>query len=275
MFNANIKEVKTVLKDSLDVFVEVYEDDLVRMTSDYRKLSVFICDMITDLSLNNYAEIIREVEKFLGDYTFTKKVIHSIYEVHSQKLAHDNSYIQAGLTECEIEALEDYISEGFEDINDYLLGETNINNIENVLKSIEYIDSAISKADLITTTLYRGQHFTIHEIEQIKKDGEFTFKNFVSTSYAPIIFGGWLGNSTSLYCENRYDENFAKAPLTCNVSWIIDCKESKGLIAGNLSWNKEECEVILPRGTTLKIKNVIESFGNESNRQFNIFAEIV
>lgn len=288
MLNVSIKsedlqEVKDNIIAEINFLEESYYDPTVGYSEpkNYEgNLSEIVNELISDLSLDNYAEIIKTIEKLTGDYVLTKKIIKDVYNIHAEYLATQLSDFNKNcdMTKTEQDSIHEYISAGYEYINAYLYDEydNEIQETEELLNTIDTLDNIIENNSIeIKNVLYRGQSLVIDEVEKIIENKEFTFKNYVSTSVAPIIFGGWETNSTSLYCENNYDSYVEKLKYNVNVSWVIDTKGSKGFVVGDLAWNPIECEVILPRNTCLKINKVVESFGNETKRQFTIFAEIV
>lgn len=234
-----------------------------------------ISEMIKDeITFDDYVKVIRFLERLTQDYAFVKKIINVIYEVHSEAFGDEvyRHYKHTNLYPEEVDAICSYVSEFYEWVNGALLGDESMT--DEISYTIDLMDMIMDKTEKLNGTLYRGQHLDIQVIERIIEDKEFTFKNFVSTSMTPIIFGGWLSNSTSLYCENRYESETGKMAHSCNVSWVIDVKDHKGFVVGSIAWNPCECEVILPRGTCVKINDVVESFGDENRRQFTIFCEV-
>lgn len=236
-----------------------------------------VSNMVSDTpTYDEYVNVIRVLERETQNYNFVKSVINSIYEVHSTALgdaiSREHTHPKT-LTYSQIEALRNYVSEDYEIINGALLGENDMT--DEITDTINLLDAVIDSTNKLNCTLYRGQTLDIGTMNRIIEDKEFKFENFVSTSYAPIIFGGWMSNSTSLYCENRYESEQGKLQHTCNVSWVIDVKDSHGFVVGPVAWNPCECEVILPRGTRVKVNDVVESFGNEIRRQFTVFCEVI
>lgn len=246
-----------------------------------RYIDLDFVDYISDLGFYNYGELIKHLEKQTDDYSIIKKVIYELYTSHSTAvcdLLKNNNKTSKNITSKERKFLDEYLSSGYEYINaslydpDFLSYE----NCKDIDLTIQTLDNIIKKHSInINNTLYRGQSLLLEDIEKIIKEKEFTFKNYISTSLTPIVFGGWSANSTSMFCERRYDHGIEKLRNGINVSWIIETNGCKGLVVGDLSWNPIENEVILPRDTKLKINRVIESYGNEYKRQFNIFAEVV
>lgn len=261
------EESRESMMERMDNYIETYGIEGIN--------GYMITEMISDqINFDDYVKIIRFLERETQDYGFVKKIINVMYEVHSEDFG-DNvfkHYKHNNITPAEYNAICDYVSEQYEWVNGALLGEEDMT--DEISEIVDLMDCVMDKTEKLNGTLYRGQHLDIQTIERIIEDKEFTFKNFVSTSMTPIIFGGWLSNSTSLYCENRYESMTGKMQHSCNVSWVIDVKDHKGFVVGSIAWNPCECEVILPRGTCIKVNDVVESFGDENRRQFTIFGEV-
>ena len=233
-----------------------------------------IFSVLDDLSFDNYGEIVRTLEQSGMSYKHIKEAIKIVYRIHSAKAADDDREYMFPASFSESKALSHYISEGYENINDYLLGfEAGHPEVDEL---IDEIDAVLDRTEKLDMTLYRSMQLDAGDFHGIIGEGEFTFKNFVSTSYnAGMLLGGWHGNCTSFFCENQYNDK-KKLQNTINTAWVIETKgNTKGLRVGGYSWNPEENEVLLPRGLSVKINKVVESFGNEDHRQFTIFCEVI
>ncbi|WP_272725840.1 hypothetical protein, partial [Escherichia coli] len=69
-----------------------------------------------------------------------------------------------------------------------------------LVKMCDALDNAFSNYGVKLdpgTILYRGMDFRSQMWETARKQKAFYFKNYVSTSLAPNIFGGWNANVAS------------------------------------------------------------------------------
>ncbi|BBC78263.1 Alt-like RNA polymerase ADP-ribosyltransferase [Escherichia phage EcS1] len=197
--------------------------------------------------------------------------------------------------------IREYVGSGYHDINDYLLGRwseqsSNIMNRYEVLEAIDGIDAAFERGDRIpeNITLWRSQTIRKPIWESLIKNRVFYFRNYVSTSLAPIIFGGWKGNSAiglapeEVRSELNIDAGSEEAKdmpgqfendIRVTVGWAIDGGHKINVIfPGDLSNMPSEMEIILPRGTMVSINSITDASYNDgiqySNQKF-IQAEIM
>jgi hypothetical protein len=125
------------------------------------------------------------------------------------------------------------------------------------------------------------------------KNRVFYFRNYVSTSLSPIIFGGWKGNQAVAMASdntravlNQPDNSaetvklpsmtYPELGLTDEVhaakdvqqaestrvmiGWAITGGEKVNVVyPGDLSYMSGEMEVILPRGTMLKVNSIVDA----------------
>lgn len=222
-------------------------------------------------------------------------------------------------TSAEKRGIREYVGSGYSDINNMLLGRYNAENYDileenEVTTAIKNLDDAFKKGDRLPEgiTLWRSQTIRQPIFEALVKNRVFYFRNFVSTSLAPIIFGGWKGNQgVAMTSDNtRADLNnpdnsaetvkptsitYAELGITdeyhssedikqaentrVSIGWAIDGSHKINVVyPGDLSNTPGEMEVILPRGTMLKINKITDASYNDgidySNQKF-IQAEIM
>ncbi|QHJ75743.1 RNA polymerase ADP-ribosylase [Acinetobacter phage vB_AbaM_PhT2] len=185
-------------------------------------------------------------------------------------------------TDEQLYAIREYTGSEFSDINDYLLGKHDpYPGIENI---IDDLDAAFKNGTTLErgTILYRGQSVKFGQMKSIMDTKMLYFKNFVSTSLYPVIYGGF-GNATVSIDPGAQDEtnltgsDLAKssayhsaykeliqantiedidAPLTAALI-IKGADKINVIVPGEHSFYPDECEVILPRGTILKVNKVV------------------
>lgn len=203
-------------------------------------------------------------------------------------------------TPAEKRGIKEYVGSGYSDINNMLLGRYNDNtkdilDAKEVTTAIKNLDDAFKKGDRLPegVTLWRSQNVRQPIFEALVKNRVFYFRNYVSTSLSPIIFGGWKGNqavamtsdntravlnnpdnsaetvkpTAMTYAELGLDDEYHKAEDVLQaertkvmIGWAIDGAHKINVIyPGDLSNMSGEMEVILPRGTMLQINNIVDS----------------
>ena len=183
-------------------------------------------------------------------------------------------------------AIRDYCGGMYEDISAYLLGKSSVIEDEeedpeglsepvyqidedDVVKTIKRLDEAFEVGDRIpeNTQLYRAQKFSFDLWDSTVASKVFYFRNFVSCSLYPIIFGGWSVDASSGVVDDEYLKPEVVRPESDDikvisndfvpVAWVISGADKiNTVIPGELSHNSREVEVILPRGTTLEITKI-------------------
>lgn len=184
-------------------------------------------------------------------------------------------------------AIKAYCGSGYHDINNMLIGRFDPDNYDSmeedeVKRMINNMDNAFKNGDRLPEglTLYRAQTIRAPIFEALVKNKVFYFRNYVSTSIYPIIFGGWKSNvAVGLASDNTRDvlnadkikdpevfnvpggqeDSYVEDPTIFKVSvgWAITEADKINVIyPGDLSNMTQEQEVILPRGTMLKINKI-------------------
>lgn len=209
---------------------------------------------------------------------------------------------------AEKRAIREYASSAYTDINNMLLGRYkpdfyDVADEDEVKRAIDGLDSAFLNGDRLPEglTLYRAQSIRMPIYEAMVKNKVFYFRNYVSTSLTPIIFGGFKENVAiglapeevrkELNIDNN-DEGVTISPsqvrtamhapdqIRVNVGWAIDGAHKVNVIyPGQLSNHPNEQEIILPRGILLQINKITDASsdtgaGLESNLKF-IQAEVM
>lgn len=184
-----------------------------------------------------------------------------------------NEVIRTGIAAYEVPnldksqeaAIRTYTGPRFKVINNYLLGKdkadsSTIDMIKTLDRTFEENGVRLEKG----INLYRGQSLPGEELSSALERKVYYFKNFVSTSLAPIIFSGGFSNVSkeivSPFVNAAVDE---VKPIeldlstTVSIGFVISgAHKLKTLVPGVISAYDQECEVILPRGTTLKFDRV-------------------
>ncbi|AFU64137.1 Alt-like RNA polymerase ADP-ribosyltransferase [Salmonella phage STML-198] len=210
-------------------------------------------------------------------------------------------------TKEERQGIKEYVGSAYSDINNMLLGRYTIDNYDTltekeVKKAISSLDKAFLRGDRLPEgiTIWRSQTIRKPIYEALVKNRVFYFRNYVSTSLAPIIFGGWKGNQGVAFTSDatrnvlnidggiedvKLDDYESKMDpvkqerIKVNVGWAIDGAHKVNVIyPGDLSNMTSEMEIILPRGTMVQINKITDASYNDgmeySNQKF-IQAEIM
>lgn len=211
-------------------------------------------------------------------------------------------------TNAEKRGIKEYVGSGYSDINNMLLGRYDAANYDTltekeVTTAIKNLDDAFKRGDRLPEglTLWRSQTVRKPIFEALVKNRVFYFRNFVSTSLAPIIFGGWKGNqAVAMASDNtravltvdksdetaivpdqeiRMVQEYGEERIRVSLGWAIEGAHKVNVVyPGDLSNMAGEMEVILPRGTMLQINKITDASYNDgmvySNQKF-IQAEVM
>lgn len=211
-------------------------------------------------------------------------------------------------TNAEKRGIKEYVGSGYSDINNMLLGRYKADNYDTlsykeVTTAIKNLDDAFKRGDRIPEglTLWRSQSVRKPIFEAMVKNRVFYFRNYVSTSLSPIIFGGWKGNqAVAMASDNtravlnvdksdetaivpdqeiRLSKEYGEERIRVSIGWAISGGDKVNVIyPGDLSNMSGEMEVILPRGTMLKVNKITDasySDGLVYNNQKFIQAEVM
>lgn len=250
---------------------------------------------LADINISNSFDVIKKIINDLvkgSKATSDEKtaiiqfVMNGIYKLINESAAQAYEYASTevtpkGLTQAESDVIEDYCADSYVEMNSFLLGKpdsTREEYMERAIKHIETLDSAFAKGSVLPpgTTLYRGQEVTFKTLRHNIENKMFYFKNFVSTSLKPNIFGEHgknymaLDDSGAVFSgegEGSVDaedlmhmgshSTYANEDAETSVGMVIKGAERiKVIVPGHLSGFPSEAEVILPRGILLKINKV-------------------
>lgn len=239
---------------------------------------------------NNYLEVYRDIASIVlpqygkneitGDQRneFIKDLIVDFTDKTTAK-TRDAYSMQSSLLKGELNgttsegrAVKTYTGSAYGDINDFLIGSYG-DNASTQIKRIENLDRAFEKGVKLpnNTKLFRGMSAKITPFENMIRNKIFYFSNFVSTSLAPV-FAGMYGFTVpaldqSVGLEMDVDDadtsDFKARPLVqsplsrIQIGMVISGADKiKVIVPGELSEHVSECEVILPRGTAIRINKL-------------------
>lgn len=270
--NADVttKITKYNLERHDDIYNELNVGNLGRYIDDFAPESKeSILSKVTSIisntnQTNSYSSIKELIEALKGEpklsqsVEFTKllrSAISSMTKTFASSLTRvDTSQYSASQSW----AITKYTDDGYYDTNRFLLGDADVSRGSSVYtQQIPDLDSAFEDGVTLTklSTVYRGHNMTSAELNHAIDTKTFYFKNFVSTSMSPIIFGGPFGTVTDSITSSV--ETVDNDTETYKCGFVISGLEKiKVIVPGELSANTREAEVILPRGLVLKINEV-------------------
>lgn len=233
----------------------------------------FIREWLTEGFMNNWITEYRKDGKILIDQAvsdacygyidnISKKVIRNYKKLESK-------YIKPSDRDIVIK----YTGSEFSDINNALLHGL---ELENNVSNIKKMDTAFENSGRILpkdVILYRGMSMPSSLFLETIKGKAFHFRTFVSTSFSPrtglLGFVNTISNSSK---ENSVHYNMSGIQKAVDNEEIVDDKKTVSvgmvirdaykvpvLIPGTVSSYETECEVILSRGTTMKVTDVFVS----------------
>ncbi|MCO0615219.1 hypothetical protein M8756_18145 [Lutimaribacter sp. EGI FJ00015] len=184
----------------------------------------------------------------------------------------------------EQKAVSAYCGSSFGEINDFLIGiedDASPTIYEKYIPALDGLFKSGPNKLAKGTILYRGNKLDYSNVTKSIESKLFYFPNFVSTSLHPIIFGGFANAFASLdttatsadletaTAQDLYDVNRSalgvriaeeppeEAPAKIGIAFVIHGADKINvLIPGRDSAFGDEAEVILPRGTTLRLNKV-------------------
>lgn len=191
-------------------------------------------------------------------------------------------------TPAQKRGIREYVGSGYVDMNNALLGlynpdeRTSILTAPEIEQAIDNLDSAFKNGDRLPKgiTLYRSQRMLPSIYEAMVKNRVFYFRNFVSTSLYPNIFGTWMTDSAVgvLPDEKRLNISIDKndeglvnsSDNLVGIGWVITGADKVNVVlpGGSLA-PSNEMEVILPRGLMVKVNKITDASYNDGTAKTN------
>ncbi|QNI20282.1 putative RNA polymerase-ADP-ribosyltransferase [Enterobacteria phage phiC600P9] len=191
-------------------------------------------------------------------------------------------------TPAQKRGIREYVGSGYVDMNNALLGlynpdeRTSILTAPEIEQAIDNLDSAFKNGDRLPKgiTLYRSQRMLPSIYEALVKNRVFYFRNFVSTSLYPNIFGTWMTDSSIgvLPDEKRLSVSIDKtdeglvnsSDNLVGIGWVITGADKVNVVlpGGSLA-PSNEMEVILPRGLMVKVNKITDASYNDGTVKTN------
>ena len=191
-------------------------------------------------------------------------------------------------TPAQKRGIREYVGSGYVDMNNALLGlynpdeRTSILTAHEIEQAIDNLDSAFKNGERLPKgiTLYRSQRMLPSIYEAMVKNRVFYFRNFVSTSLYPNIFGTWMTDSSIgvLPDEKRLSVSIDKtdeglvnsSDNLVGIGWVITGADKVNVVlpGGSLA-PSNEMEVILPRGLMVKVNKITDASYNDGTVRTN------
>lgn len=204
-------------------------------------------------------------------------VVSSVARVYNDTVGKAYKAVEESqnFTSEEIDAIRNYTGTNYEDINGFLLGNEQATK-KTIQVSIPNLDTAFSKGVKLdkSTVLYRSQRHEYKDLDKSIQNKILYFPNFVSTSLVPMFFNNSFSNTIVKDAPSANNDWESTARLTMGDK-VVDAEQDKPsdsiarlgimisgahkvkvVIPGDMSHFSDEAEVILPRGSALKIKSV-------------------
>lgn len=158
----------------------------------------------------------------------------------------------------------DYCDEGFSAVAAALRsGDFDVDNSKYVKKMVKELDDLMARSSPFSGQVWRGMKLVYRDYKKFRENGSILFKNFVSTSMAPIMWNYGIAecvnaNLNRNQCEIDYDDNDGVKIRNVRINMSIDCSEIKHIVPGKMTAYPEECEIILDRNTVIVIDEIFE-----------------
>lgn len=265
--NKGINIATPLQKDQIDrTAIEAVQQAHKVMAEFNGKNHVEIYTKLANIHINNYTrEELGSLERdsFIAAMIedFTEQSTHGVREAYRALGLNLADKIPKGSAEAK--AITRYCGSGFGDINDFLNGQDPAD-----ARTREVIIPALDKAFEhgiklpAGTPLFRGMLLGSDILGKVLEEKVFYFTNFISTSLAPA-FAGMYGNSTRAFNDVGSDivdidadeaiPEFSAGKAARIGMQIKGADKIKVIAPGELSPHVIECEVILPRGTAVRI----------------------
>lgn len=308
------------IKDE-DVLVTKFTDELVKKIGDNKLTSVKSMQAYASILIENFykyeakfkAEKYAEINPGM-DEELKQELVNNQWQKARADFVKTSLKSYAGVTSANIwtmvqgrspknysaaekRGIKEYVGSAYVDINNMLLGRYDDSSYEILDRSeaetaIKNLDSAFETGDRLPegVTLWRAQSIRAPIYEALVKNRVFYFRNYVSSSLYPIIFGGWKANVAVGLIDDeprreinidKSDEDVVIRPgeitghgnpenVRVQVGWAIDGADKINVVfPGDLSPQSQEMEVILPRGTMLKVNKITDASHSDGMQRHN------
>lgn len=224
------------------------------------------------LELGSYEQV-RMIFDYHADSQYhdtAVNVIHACNRVLEERYNMSASTVGNFETYCDY--INEYCDEGSNKAAAYLRsGCYTDDDVEYVKEMIESMDSHMNKSSSFNGNVWRGMKLPFRDFVKFRENGSILFKNFVSTSLAPIMWNHGIVECRALHLNRpinkiEYAEGVDTFVRHVRINMNIDCSGIKHIIPGRMTAYGEECEVILDRNTVIIIDEIFEYMENPLER---------
>ncbi|ADM79888.1 Alt RNA polymerase ADP-ribosylase [Aeromonas phage phiAS5] len=225
--------------------------DFLRKTPKYEEVKRFVEEEVT----GNEKEAIN-----IMDAIFVSGIVEGV----SVPITRSYQQYKPSMSTANKKAIEKYCGQGFTAMNEFLIEGGTSSSVANI---IQELDLAFMEAGVRVDpklTVYRGSQLKSEEASSAAKSKLFYFRSFVSTSLNPKVGFTFGGNDKAkiakiMTAADRVEslEGKTMAHERVIAAFMINGLDSiPVLIPGAHSPFAAECEIILPRGTTIRINDM-------------------
>ncbi|APU01989.1 hypothetical protein [Aeromonas phage L9-6] len=215
-----------------------------------------------NLELGSYEQV-RMIFDYHSDSQYHDtcvNIIHSCNRVLEERYSESRSTV--GSIEFD-DHIHNYCDEGFASVAAGLRSGTFDSGSAGIFarQCVEVMDRYMDDSIEFRGSVWRGMSMPVASYEQFRNNGSILFKNFVSTSIAPIMYNHGIVECRNLHINKptadvRYNPDFPNRQIKINMH--IDCSGIKHIVPAKITGYPEECEIILDRNTVIVIDEVFE-----------------
>lgn len=265
---ASVKRLKEIMSE------EVFENKITALAMDRVDQSM-PADVKAEMLRSHITQIKTDA---------LRNVASGMFEAIASNMGEMMADIDLDLPGAEGFVLSEYADAAYINMNNFLTDRKleefeGIADPEELVKMCDALDNAFSNYGVKLdpgTILYRGMDFRSQMWETARKQKAFYFKNYVSTSLAPNIFGGWNANVASAVAGVDSMAG-SRGEGGANVAFSIAGAENIPVLpVGNKAFAYKECEILLPRGVVLSFDTVTRATAStDSQETYYIEAHIM
>lgn len=293
-FRANLRRLTSDFNKSAALKTPRTETEIDQMVSNAQRQYF---NIISDFNGKNHLDIFKKLAGLIVDTyegyelmpyqreQFVKWIVtqfnDDVYRsVSTQYKLISESYSPVSEDSIEAKAINIYCSAGYSEINSYLIGEDAGAAVVRD-KYIPALDKAFESGITLPkgTPLYRGMAIKSSDFQKAIDNKIFYFTNFVSTSLVPAFVGMYgntvdvlnkdIGTESDLDSTDPDSEELVSkysGPFNIKVGMCISGADKiKVIFPGKLTKYTDECEIILPRGTAVRLNKAWTKSVNEPN----------
>jgi hypothetical protein len=265
-----------LFQEHVDAFADIVEQ------TDPRDTNATVVKIANYFSSGRFAELDFDDRQTLikgAVYTFIHYISNDIREAYSDYTIGEIS-AETKYTDEDIKAIQSYTGNRYVEMNDFLTG-SRPNISPATLAEIKTLDNIfVNKGDTLPkgTKVYRGMSMKVPQLKTVVESKIMYFANIVSTSLLPVIYNGafaavhpTIDNASTditnldtiedvlgskLYTpDDAYDyKRHGEIGKTISLGMVISGVDKINcIVPGNVSSYSHECEVMLPRGTAMRI----------------------